>query len=155
MIFAELIRRRIFFVYQDTLEEWMQGQFSTLAVPEFIPDFVCPEYRVIIDPFSDYHHTLEEAIERDVRKMATYQSMGYAFYHPWATELDKYGAAQVLNAIQNFTVGPTYPLSERDLPYVAQGYRLGPYVGIGSTSVGAANRRRKRNPDLTLRVRRW
>ena len=154
MIFAELIRRRIYFVYQDMLDEWMEGQFTTMAVPEFIPDFVCPQYRVIIDPFSDFHHSLPEAIERDVRKMATYNSMGYAFYHPWATEVEAAGAFQIVEAIPNFKTGPLYPLGPRDTPWIGQGYRLGPYVGIGASSVAAANRARRRPPDIVLRLRR-
>ena len=154
MIFAYLVLTRRFFVFQDTLEEWMDGQFSTLSVPEFIPDIVLPQWKVIIDPFSDFHHTLPEAVERDIRKMATYNSMGYAFYHPWATEVEEYGAAQIIAAIPELFTTPVYGLSARNLPFVQQGYRLGPYVGIGSSSVAAANRRRRRPPNLGLRVRR-
>ena len=153
MLFAYLVGK-YFFVFQDTLEEWMSGQFSTLAVPEFIPDIVIPQWKVIIDPFSDFHHSLPEAVERDIRKQATYTSMGYAFYHPWSTEVEEGGAAQVVLSIPELRTPPLYPLSSRNVPYVQQGYRLGPYVGIGASSVAAANRARRRSPNLTLRVRR-
>ena len=154
MIFAELVKRRLFFVFQDSLEEWRQGQFSTMQLPQFIPDFVLPQWKVIIDPFGDYHHLLPEAIERDARKAAIYTSMGYVFYYPWASFIEESGAGQVISAMPELAQPPRYGLSARDLPYVSQGYRLGPYVGIGSTSVGAANRARRRPRNLTLRARR-
>jgi very-short-patch-repair endonuclease len=153
-IFAALVNRRTFFVFQDTLEEWRQGRFSTLAPPQFIPDFVLPEYRVIIDPFGDYHHTLPESVERDKQKMATYTSMGYAFYHPWASDVEASGGEAILQQIPELGKGKVGALSQRDKAYLSQGYRLGPYVGVGSRSVAAANRRRRRAPSLGIGSRR-
>jgi hypothetical protein len=73
-IFAELHQRRYFFIFQ--------GQVA--AKPYFKPDFVLPEYKVIIDPFSPFHHSLEEAVARDSEKIAMYTALGYRYYHPWA-----------------------------------------------------------------------
>jgi hypothetical protein len=153
MIFAALIARGIYFIYQDSLPEWRSGQFSTLSVPQFVPDFVLPQYKVIIDPFSDYHHTLPDAVERDAEKMAIYTSMGYAFYHPWSTQVEASGGHAILMGIKELSGGPIHPMPAFELPYVQQGYRLGPYVGLGSTSVAAANRKRRKPGTRTVRRR--
>lgn len=153
MIFAQLIHRRIFFVFQDRLDEWAAGNYSSLTIPEYVPDFVCPQYKIIIDPFGDYHHMLPDAIASDARKMALYNSMGYAFYHPWASDIEAHGAEHILAQIPEFWGAPQFPLSARDQQFAFQGYRLGPYVGLGSTSVAAVNRRRRRPPSLSLKRR--
>ena len=153
-IFAELVRLRKYFVYQDVPEEFRDGTYTTMSVPGFIPDFVLPQYKVIIDPFSDYHHSLPEAVKRDIQKETVYTSLGYAFYHPWSSELEEFGAPPIIAAIPELWHGASFPLPARDLPFLSQGYRLGPYVGIGASSVAAANRRRRRPPKLNIRVRR-
>jgi very-short-patch-repair endonuclease len=153
MIFAQLVHRHIFFVYQDRLDEWKAGQYATMAVYDFIPDFICPQYKLIIDPFGDYHHMLPGQPERDATKMAVYNATGYAFYHPWASDVEAHGAEYILKDIPEFWAAPTYPLSAADQVFAFQGYRLGPYVGIGASSVAAANRKRRRAPLLTLRRR--
>lgn len=84
-VFAALYDMRIFFIYQGQVPEFEKGgEFWTLAPPNYKPDFVLPEYKLIIDPFSPFHHSLEEAVERDVRKVVAYAAAGYAYYHPWA-----------------------------------------------------------------------
>lgn len=84
-VFAQLMDMRIFFIYQGQIPEFQKGKpMFTYAVPGYKPDFVLPEYRIIIDPFSPFHHSLEEAVERDVRKVVAYSVAGYAYYHPWA-----------------------------------------------------------------------
>lgn len=84
-VFAMLKDMKIYFIYQGQVPEFEKGNpFWTLAPPNYKPDFVLPEYRLIIDPFSPFHHSLEAAVERDVRKVAAYSVAGYAYYHPWA-----------------------------------------------------------------------
>lgn len=153
MIFAALRLRRIYFIFQDSLPEWNAGYFTTLQLPYYIPDFVLPQYKVIIDPFSDYYHLLPDAVARDAYKMAVYEALGYNFIHPWASEIESKGGVAILNDIPELAAPPKYPMPTREVPYQAVGYRLGPYVGIGSTSVGAANRKRARPRALELRIR--
>lgn len=154
-IFAELIKRGLYFVFQDTLEEWKLGITAGAQVPSFVPDFVLPQYRVILDPFGDYHHTLPDSVERDIRKAEEYAVLGYRFYHPWASEVEKHGAAHFLNLVPEVRVyPPPYVLPIREYATLAQGYRLGPYVGIGTKSVAAANKARARAISPVLKRRR-
>lgn len=84
-VFAMLMMMRVFFIYQGQVPEFEKGSpMFTLGPPNYKPDFVLPEYRLIIDPFSPFHHSLLEAVERDVRKVVAYSAAGYAYYHPWA-----------------------------------------------------------------------
>lgn len=84
-VFAILKGLGIYFIYQGQVPEFEPGgPMYTMAPPEYKPDFVLPEYRLIIDPFSPFHHSREKAVQRDVRKVAVYNAAGYAYYHPWA-----------------------------------------------------------------------
>lgn len=175
-IFAALVQLGIFFVFQGQITELKRGLFTTLAIPGFKPDFILPEYRLIIDPFSPYHHSLPEAIERDARKQYIYTSLGYAFYHPWA-EADglfiydqpsgpvwkvghqpgisgRYqGGIAACLAIPALHLPPRFPknLTDRQKRLkLNPGYELGPFLGAGATSVGAANSKRRKPQPLTL-----
>lgn len=177
-IFAALVQRRIFFIYQGQIPELKRGLYVTLAIPGYKPDFILPQYKVIIDPFSPYHHTLPEAIERDARKFALYTALGYKFYFPWAVAPGIFefsqsgvkfkkprrfrqraihgrynGALAMLAAIPELNQKPKRKLTKRQAAlFRKQGYELGPYIGAGSKSVAAANRRRAKPPPLTLQV---
>jgi len=121
-----------------------------LAIPGYKPDIILPEYRVIIDPFSEFHHTLDEAIERDIEKIALYTALGYAYYHPWASEVIEKGGLRILSEIKELHGPKVAPIPEGDEPYVQRGYKLGDFLGAGATSVAAANRKRRRPPSLSL-----
>lgn len=83
-VFAALVQRGIYFVYQGQVPEFEKGSpMYFLAPPNYKPDFVLPEYRLIIDPFGAFHHSTEEAAKRDTGKIARYSAAGYAYYHPW------------------------------------------------------------------------
>jgi hypothetical protein len=85
--FEALYDARIFFIFQGQIPELEKGGiYVTLAIPGYKPDFVLPEFKVIIDPFSPFHHSLPDAVERDARKVALYTALGYTYYHPWAIE---------------------------------------------------------------------
>lgn len=178
-IFAALVQRRIFFIFQGQIPELQRGLYTTFAMPGFKPDFILPQYKVIIDPFSPYHHTLPGAVERDARKFVLYTSLGYKFYYPWAVEPGVFDFAQepfsfakpfrfrqagirgryfgglgVLSAIPELNRLPTHKLTDRQKKlFQNPGYELGPYLGAGATSVGAANRRRRKPAPLGLSVR--
>lgn len=83
-VFAALVQRGIYFVYQGQIPELERGLYTTMAIAGYKPDFLLPQYRLIIDPFSPFHHSLEEAVQRDTLKYGTYLSLGYRFYFPWA-----------------------------------------------------------------------
>jgi hypothetical protein len=177
-IFAALIQRRIFFIYQGQIPELQRGLYVAMAIPGFKPDFILPEYRVIIDPFSPYHHTLPDAIERDARKFALYTALGYKFYFPWALEDGEFefsqasvrfkkpikfrqsaihgkyhGALAMLSAIPELNRKPVRKLTKRQAALKKkQGYELGPFLGAGANSVAAANRKRAKPKPITLQV---
>ena len=104
-IFQALRMRNIYFIFQGQVPELTPGGMGidlrkslnkqtikaggrvtsvTLGLIAYIPDFVLPEYKLIIDPFSPFHHSQEESVERDVRKVSLYNTLGYNYYHPWA-----------------------------------------------------------------------
>lgn len=84
-VFALLVQMRLFFIYQGQVPEFEKGHpMFFLAPPNYKPDFILPEYRLIIDPFSPFHHSQDEAVARDVKKVARYAAAGYSYYHPWA-----------------------------------------------------------------------
>lgn len=84
--FSALVDQRIFFIFQGQIPELTSGLMAQLEIPGYKPDFVIPEYKVIIDPFSPFHHSLPGAVERDARKVMLYTAFGYVYYHPWAIE---------------------------------------------------------------------
>lgn len=84
-VFDALMKMHVYFIFQGQAAEMERGQpFFKLAPVGYKPDFVLPEYRLIIDPFSPFHHSLPEAAKRDQDKIAVYSAAGYAYYHPWA-----------------------------------------------------------------------
>lgn len=193
-VFAALHMLNIYFIFQGQIPEFEEGARLFFVAPvDYKPDFVLPEYRIIIDPFSPFHHSLEGAANRDADKIARYAIAGYQYYHPWAiapgvwdwdqyhtkvsskvwTNLkrvgvrpvkDRYrglrgkltgrmGTLEMLRSIPEIKAGPRYALEDpRDiLAKQKDGHRLGPYVGLGATSVAAANRKRAKPPALALR----
>ncbi|MBA2726487.1 MAG: hypothetical protein H0U53_10895 [Actinobacteria bacterium] len=84
-VFAALMARRVYFIFQGQIPEFeVKGRWWFARPVNFKPDFVLPEYKLIIDPFSPFHHSLPKAAERDRSKIALYAAAGYAYYHPWA-----------------------------------------------------------------------
>lgn len=165
-LFEALIRRRIYFVFQGDLPEYKDlRKLPTLYVPAFKPDFILPEYRVILDPFGIYHHSLPDAVARDAVKYAVYRALGYGFYHPWwddkgfLWEQDGsfvrigFDALKVLSMVPELRRGPVAKLTDpADIEAKQrQGYRLGKNLGAGATGVAAANHKRKRSKPLIFR----
>lgn len=182
-VFEALMLRRIYFIYQGQVPEFEAGspQFFRQKV-SYKPDFILPEYRLIIDPFSPFHHSLKAAAERDAIKIPTFGIAGYAYYHPWAIapgvwDWDQYRAKvdpkrnsyrldrsqenfrgrmdtqQMLGSIPEINAGPRYPLTDpRDIAAKMIGYRLGQFLGAGANSVAAANRQRRKPPKIALKV---
>lgn len=154
-IFAELVRRRIYFIFQG---DWpiADRNVSALAQARFFkPDIIVPEYKVVFDPFSPFHHSKPEAIRSDYWKSVEYAGKGYEFVHPWSDDVERYGAAWAVNQSKNLLMPPKGILSAEDQYWKrVQGYRLGPNVGLGSKSTGAGNRaraRRRGSTPITIR----
>ena len=192
-VFALLFNMNIYFVFQGQVPEFETGHPMFMLAPvNYKPDFVLPEYRLIIDPFSPYHHSLPDAAKRDKNKVAAYAAAGYAYYHPWAigpgmwtwnqytvqvntkynrTLRSKYSGVDnpykginrnlrgtmntlaMLSSIPELARGPMYPLRDpRDIAAKkSPGYRLGPYIGAGATSVAAGNKARTKPKAIGIR----
>lgn len=161
-LFEWLVRRRIYFIFQGQVPELEPGgKYAGSAVPNYEPDFILPQYRIIIDPFSPFHHSLPSAQIRDIEKIALYEAIGYRYYHPWAlapgqwsfdqdgVNHGRFSTAELLNQMPELGRTPL-PLSDAEQPYVGQGYRLGQNLGAGATSVAAANRARVKARELRL-----
>ena len=155
------------------LDYWQQlsqgGAF--LFEPGFKPDFVMPEYKVILDPFGIFHHSLPDAVKRDTIKSAVYRALGYAFYHPWwdergflwadgtgsALHFERigYDANAVLDRIPEFKLGEKYPLKDPVQIEAKKkpGYILGRNLGAGANSVAIANHMRTKPKVLTIKRR--
>lgn len=176
-IFAELVQRlHIFFIFQGQIPELTKGLYVTMAVPGYKPDFILPQYKIIIDPFSPFHHSLPDAATRDARKIALYTALGYKVYHPWAEadgvfifDQGRYqvyrqgkqgamhgrfeGALAMLMAIPELRQPPNFPknLTKKEEKLAkSPGYELGPFLGAGANSVAAANHKRTKPKPLTL-----
>lgn len=100
----------------DRLQVNFQFQYSfpdivwTEAVENFRPDFVLPDYHIIIEVFGSYWHTLPGQIEKDRLKQAILLADGWKFLIWWDWEIERNVAA----------------LLQRDMPEV-----LGPRAIIG------------------------
>ena len=158
-LFEALTLMGIYFVFQGQIREFEEGDYITLSVPGYEPDFVLPEYRVILDPWSPFHHSIASHTQTDVQKIALYEAMGYRYIYVWALApgvwaFDQVGfqhgrmtTREVLASIPELSRSPIPITYARDLPFVHQGYRIGQNLGAGATSVAAANRARARPKD--------
>ena len=154
-IFAALVSRRIYFIFQGDFPIEDRYISGLLQVRNFKPDFIVPEWKVIFDPFSEFHHSLPDAIESDAWKSVYYESKGYEFIHPWSKDVEEQGGNWAINLSTRLHGPPRFPLNKEEASYKARvGYHLGPNLGLGSTSVAAANRKRRRPKALRLRSRR-
>lgn len=158
-IFEALVRRGIYFKFQfDLTREELEKSGGLLTPSAFKPDFIVPEYKVIIDPFSDFHHSLPDARKRDVFKYVLYvRVLGYKFYTPWSSEVIREGGLRIIQGIPEFYGPPTVELKDpKDIEAKrSPGYRLGPNLGLGANSVAAANKKRARSRGrLEQRTRR-
>lgn len=107
-VFAMLMAMKIYFIYQGQIPEFEKGKpMWMLAPPNYKPDFVLPEYKLIIDPFSPFHHSLQEAVERDVRKVVSYSAAGYGYYHPWALPNGDWSWDQYHDSSKSIKLGKT------------------------------------------------
>lgn len=153
-IFAALVQRKIYFIFQGDFPIEDRVLSGLLQQRDFKPDFIIPEYKVILDPFSEFHHSLPDAIQSDAWKSVYYNSKGYEFVHSWSLDVEKFGGDWAVMQSVRLRGAPRFPLNKEEQSFKnTVGYRLGPNLGLGSTSVAAANRKRKRPKALGLRTR--
>lgn len=151
MIFEALVKSHVFFIFQGQVPELEHGVYVTMAIPGYKPDFIIPQYKVIIDPFSEFHHTLPGAVARDIRKIGLYTALGYSYYHPWSEEVVRRGGYAILSEIPELHGRVKRELTPKQKALARfPGYELGPFVGAGANSVGAANRSRRKPRALSL-----
>lgn len=95
MIFAELMRRGVSFFFGAY---WGDVPFTDDKYERYRPDFILPEYRIIIEIYGTYWHTKEESAQRDARKAIMYTASGYKYYHLWDFDIFA-SAVDALNTI--------------------------------------------------------
>jgi hypothetical protein len=151
MIFAALVSRGIFFAFQPNFPQEDRDLSVLLQDVSFKPDFIVPEYRVIYDPFSEFHHSLPGARERDQLKYVYYTNAGYEFVYSWSQDIERFGGQWAVDQSTRINGKKTHQIPKQWLHAVPQGYFLGENLGLGATSVGAANRKRKKPKGVVLR----
>lgn len=158
-LFEVLVRRRLYFVFQDYLPDYSDPKTKAfLYNPDFQPDIRLPEYRLIFDPFGIYHHSRPDQVLRDRVKSVVYRQLGYEFIHPWwdndgfllenngTWERVGFDAEAVLESSERLRMGPRWKLTDpRDIAAKKfPGYRLGKALGAGASSVALVNHLRRR-----------
>lgn len=164
LVFAALVRRRIYFRFQDDFPVADKRVFPILQDRDFKPDFIIPEWKVILDPYGDFAHSQPRSFGHrdpngswvpgsDVWKQVYYESKGYEFIHPWTSDIEKYGPDWMINLSSRLRQPPLFKLTDpRDIAAKPQGYLLGPNLGLGANATAAANHLRAKPKPLGLRV---
>jgi G:T-mismatch repair DNA endonuclease (very short patch repair protein) len=83
LVFAWLWQKGVPFRFQDNFPDCP----DTLTVEDFRPDFVLPQFKVIIEVQGEYWHSMPEQAEKDAYKFAVYEYMGWKCYWMWETEI--------------------------------------------------------------------
>lgn len=93
MIFAALVRRGIYFHFQELLIEAVPEARGVPVLDQhpYRADFILPDSKIVLDPWDDYHHSLPDQARADVVKLAIYQALGFTTHHVWASELMRFG----------------------------------------------------------------
>jgi hypothetical protein len=99
LVFMELVRRHIYFKFQVLLTELVPEArgLPVLNQSPYRADFAIPAYKIILDPWDDYHHALNA--RNDAVKLAVYQALGWTTYHVWSSELAQNGVSWWFNQI--------------------------------------------------------
>lgn len=163
LLFAALVRRRIYFRFQDDFPKADKRVFPILQDRDFKPDFVVPEWKIIYDPYGDFAHSQPRSFGQfkngvwvpgaDVWKQVYYESKGYEFIHPWTSDIERFGPDWMIDQADRIHHPPMFPLDAEDRAHkAATGYKLGPYLGLGAKSTGIANHLRAKPHPKTVRV---
>ena len=84
ILFNAIARRRVNFYFAY---KFVDVNGATPGIDNARPDFILPDYKIIIDPLGEYWHTLPGKAESDLAKFTLYQAAGYTVYIPSATQI--------------------------------------------------------------------
>lgn len=154
-VFEALVRRGIYFIFQGDFPAEEKKRSILLQVALYKPDFIIPEWKVILDPFGDFAHSQPDAIARDTWKYVYYSGIGgvgYEFIHPWSSDIERNGGDWVVGLSQRLRGPKIAQLGADERAHRdSLGYRLGENLGLGATGVAAGNRARARPKMVGLR----
>jgi len=102
MIFQELVDRGITFYFGAY---WGDMPF-TAAYERYRPDFILPEYKIVLEVYGAYWHSREGMYKKDAWKEALYTASGYKHYILWDYEIYT-NPAEVLNKVPEL-LNPIY-----------------------------------------------
>ncbi len=138
-IFAELVKRHIYFDFQILLSEAVPQTIGdpVLGIKPYRADFLLPREKVVIDPWDDFHHSDPQQAHDDAYKLAVYRAFGFKTYYFWASDIEEQGAAWALNQIP-------------ELPGRGSGGYKVWHETDDSAGIRAANAKRRKPPKLEL-----
>ena len=99
IVFRALVEKRVTFYFGPY---WGDMPFTD-AVEHLRPDFILPEYRIIIEVYGTYWHSISGSAERDATRAALYTAAGYDFYIIWDYECyaNPYDILEKIPALRN------------------------------------------------------
>lgn len=97
MVFSELALRGVSFFFGPYWGDmpFTQGWGN---YERYRPDFILPEYRIIIEVYGHYWHTQTGSLRRDTTRAMMYTAAGYKYYYLWESAIFA-GATEALNLI--------------------------------------------------------
>lgn len=84
MVFAELARLGVSFFFGPY---WGDMPWTDRIYERYRPDFILPEYRIVIEVYGTYWHTRPGDTERDAHKAVAYEAAGYRYVNLWEWEI--------------------------------------------------------------------
>lgn len=84
MVFAELARLGVSFFFGPY---WGDMPWTDRIYERYRPDFILPEYRIVIEVYGTYWHTRPGDTERDAHKAVAYEASGYTYVNLWEWEI--------------------------------------------------------------------
>lgn len=102
MVFAELARREVSFFFGPY---WGDMPWTEDTYERYRPDFILPDYRIVIEVYGVYWHTRPGDTERDARKAMMYELAGYHYVQLWEYEIFA-GVSEALNRVAPVLANP-------------------------------------------------
>lgn len=136
MVFSELAKRGISFFFGGY---WGDVPFTEDVYEHYRPDFVLPEYRIVIEVYGYYWHHVPGAAERDARKAIMYTASGYRYVWLWDYEIYD-GVAAAINA----------KIPELRTPPIKTGHI---FIGERPQDPRASLRAQRRSKPIVVRTR--
>ena len=87
MVFSELVAKNITFYFGTY---WGDMPFTEEKKERYRPDFILPEYKIIIEVYGYYWHSRVGQYEKDALKAQMYTASGYRYYMLWDFDIYKH-----------------------------------------------------------------